>query len=72
MIILGRPQFTQQLTPAELDEVQIVRGERFACHPNVNGFAGANEIRGLFTNIKHDGTLLTNRETRSEGKDYVA
>ena len=53
---LGRPQLAQQLTTAELDEVSIVRGERLACHPSVNGFAGADEIRGLLTNIKHGGT----------------
>jgi hypothetical protein len=52
---LGRPQFTQQFTTAELDQVSIVRRERFVCQPSVDGFAGTDEIRGLFTNMKHDG-----------------
>jgi hypothetical protein len=56
MTKLGQPQLPQQLNTAELDAVSIVRRELLVCQPNVNGFAGADEIRGLFTNIKHGGT----------------
>jgi hypothetical protein len=58
---LGRPQFTQQLNTPELDEPLFFRRERVpACQQGVNGFAGADEIHGLFPNRKH-GALLTNR-----------
>jgi len=70
--MLSRRQFTQQLTAAELNQVSIVRGERASgVQQSVNGFAGADEIRGLFTNINHGGlSLRTGRQGVREG--YVA
>jgi hypothetical protein len=56
MTQLDRRQLTQQFTAAERDKVSIVRGERApGVQQGVNRFAGADEIRGLFTNINHDG-----------------
>ena len=56
MTKLGWHQFFQQLIGAELDEVSILRCEHVpACQQGVNGFAGADEIRGLFPNRKHGG-----------------
>ena len=56
MTKLGWRQFIQQLIGAELDEVSILRRERVpALQQGVNGFAGADEIRGLFPNRKHGG-----------------
>ena len=57
MTQLDRRQFTQQFAAAELDQVSLVRGERAPVgQPGVNGVAGVDEIRGLFTNINHGGT----------------
>jgi hypothetical protein len=57
MTQLDRDQCTQQFAAVEHNEISIVRGEYVpVCQPNVNGFAGADEIRGLFTNFKHGGT----------------
>jgi len=50
-----RPQLTHQIEAAELDEGPIVMGEALIGQPGVNGFAGVDEILGLFTNIKHGG-----------------
>ena len=56
----GRPKIQLQLThkieTTELDEIPIVMGEPLIGQPSVNGFAGVDEILGLFTNIKHGGT----------------
>jgi len=69
MTQLDRRQFTQQITAAELDKVSFVRGE---CAPvvqqGVNGFAGADEIRGFFTNITHGGPPYE-EEDEECGKD---
>ena len=69
MTQLDRRQFTQKITAAELDKVSFVRGE---CAPvvqqGVNGFAGADEIRGFFTNITHGGTPYE-EEDEECGKD---
>jgi hypothetical protein len=72
VIRLDRPQLAQKVDTTEFDEVLIVRRERPQCQSSVKGFAGANEIRSLFANIKHGGLSSTNRATRSEGKDYIA
>jgi hypothetical protein len=57
MTKLGRRQFIQQLIGAELDEVSIIRAERVpAFQQSVNGFTGADEIRGLFPNRKDRGS----------------
>jgi len=68
MTQLDRRQFTQKITAAELDKVSIVRGEWPSSQQAVNGFAGANEIRGLFTNLRHGGfSLRTGRQGVREG-----
>ena len=69
MTKLGWRQFIQQLIAAELDEVSILRRERVpACQQGVNGFAGADEIRGLFPNRKQGGfSLRTGRQGVREG-----
>ena len=56
MTELDRRQFIQQLIGAELNEVSIFSHERSLCQQAVNGFAGADKIRGFFTNRKHGGT----------------
>lgn len=57
MTQLGRRQITQQFTATEHNEVSILRRERAPVgQQGVNGLAGTDEIRGLFTNIKHGGT----------------
>ena len=50
MTKLGRPHFTKKPIAAELDNGSIVRRERPACQQGMNGFAGADEIRGFFPN----------------------
>ena len=57
MTQLDRDQCTQQFAAVEHNEISIVRGEYVpGGQPSVNGFAGADEIRGFFTNLKHGGT----------------
>jgi len=56
---LGWSDLAQQLSTVELDEVSIVRAQRLVRHSGLDGFAGANEIRSLSTNIHH-GVLLKN------------
>ena len=54
MTKLGGRQFNQQHIGGEHDEVSITRRERVpAFQQGVNGFAGEDEIRGLFPNRKH-------------------
>ena len=66
-----RPQLTHQIETTELDEVPIVMGEALIAQPSVNGFAGVDEILGLFTNIMHGGlSLRTGRQGVRE--EYVA
>lgn len=50
-----RPQLSQKIDTTELDEVPIVIREPVMCQPVLNDFAGANQRRGLFTNIMHGG-----------------
>lgn len=56
-------QLTQQIKTADFDQVSFVRGERLVFYPSVDGFAGANEIRGLFPNQGHGETPYEQRDT---------
>jgi hypothetical protein len=69
MTKLGRLHITQQFTAAEHNEVSIVKRERApGGQQGVNGFAGVDKFRGLFTDIKHDGfPLRTGRQGVREG-----
>ena len=59
MTQLDRDQCTQQFAAVEHNEISIVRGEYVTVgQPSMNGVAGSDEIRGLFTNIKHGGPSL--------------
>jgi hypothetical protein len=66
MTQLDWDQRTQQFAAVEHNEISIVRGEYVPVgQPSVNGVAGTDEIRGLFTNIKHGGTPY-----EEEGEEY--
>jgi hypothetical protein len=65
--MVDRFQLTQQLGGAELDEVSIARREQALSQQGVNGFAGTNEISGLFSNPKHWRALLD----ENSGKSWI-
>ncbi len=57
MAQLDRDQGTQQFTAVEYNEISIIGAKNVTLsQPIVNSFAGADEIRRLFTNLKHGGT----------------
>ena len=58
---LHQTQHTQQLGAAVLNEVSILRREQTLSQQGVNGFAGTNEINGLFSNSNHTGFSLRTR-----------
>jgi hypothetical protein len=65
MTTLGRPQLAQQLNPAELDDISIVRREWPQDQESVNGFAGADELFGFSPYVNHGGGSLRTGRTWS-------
>ena len=63
-----RPQLTHKIETPELDGGPIVIGEALTGQPSVNGFAGVDEILGLFTNIMHGGLSLRGGGRGGQGK----
>lgn len=71
MAQLDRDQCTQQFTAVEYNEISIIGAKNVTLgQPIVNSFAGADEIRRLFTNLKHGGTPFK-RGDKECGREYV-
>jgi hypothetical protein len=68
MTKLVRPQLAQKVDTTEFDDVTIITLERLVRQQVVNGFAGADEIRGFLSSWKHGGfSLRTGTQGVREG-----